>query len=183
MAQVFIKLSIITFLRKLLGPIRKWQITTTLLMVFTVLWGLVAFFLNIFQCHPPRFFWMRQGQGGCIAGQTAFYVSIAAISLAEDIVLLLLPIVVVWRLRLSMKKKLHTTMLFAIGSLWVVSSHLSSFIDCRRYRVCIFSLLRLLEFHKYLTNQGTGESKLPHSTMQADPKCSQWLQRSVVDST
>lgn len=169
---MFIKLSIITFLRKLLGPIRKWQITTTFLMVFTVLWGLLAFFLNIFQCNPPRYFWTRQGQGHCIIGQTAFYISIGAISLGEDVVLLLLPIVVVWRLRLSTRKKLQITSIFAIGSLWVLSQQFSSFIDCLRYRACIFSLLRILEFHNYLTTKSTGGSGPPHSTKQADPKCS-----------
>lgn len=175
-------------LRKLLGSIRKWQITTTVLLGFTVAWGLAAFFVNIFQCWPPQYFWLRHSvylrdsvDGTCMSGQTAFYISIGALSLVEDVCLLLLPIAVVWRLKLSTKQKLHTTALFSIGGLWVFSNLFSSLVNYIRYRVCIFSLLRILEFKNYLKVKTTCESEIPHLTKQADPKYSQRLQRSPVD--
>ncbi|KAJ5998164.1 hypothetical protein N7499_005457 [Penicillium canescens] len=139
LSQIFIKLSVTLLLRSLLASVRKWEITTTALFIYTIAWGIAAILVNIFQCWPPQHFWLPTStHGACINGQTAFFMSIGALSLIQDVVLLLLPVAVVWRLRLPIRQKVQITVAFSIGGL-----------------VCVFSLLRLVAFKNYIKNNAT----------------------------
>ncbi|KAL4894707.1 hypothetical protein BDV59DRAFT_174843 [Aspergillus ambiguus] len=73
-----------------------------------------------------------------MAGQTTLFMVMGGLSLLEDIVLLLIPIFVVWRLNMSRPQKIQLTLLFSVGGF-----------------VCIFSLLRLIEFPHYKTGNLT----------------------------
>lgn len=53
-------------------------------------------------------------------GQMTFYMVIGALSLFEDVVLLLLPIFIVWRLRMGIQQKLQVTGLFCLGGLYAL---------------------------------------------------------------
>ncbi|KAE8154456.1 hypothetical protein BDV25DRAFT_135890 [Aspergillus avenaceus] len=142
--QVCVKVSIIILLRRLLGTVEKVRSLTVSLLVFTVVWGLTALFSNIFQCWPPQYFWNKQMEGYCIRSQKALFMAMGSLSLLEDVVLLATPIVIVWRLQMAMQKKLLVTGLFSLGAV-----------------VCVFSLMRLVEFRDYqtgnLTATGTRE--------------------------
>ncbi|BCS26978.1 uncharacterized protein APUU_60026A [Aspergillus puulaauensis] len=134
-SQTFVKLSIIMLLRQLVGRVPRWPALLAILIVFSISWGITAFFGNIFQCSPPEYFWRAPYiRGSCMRGQMTFYMVIGTLSLFEDVVLLLLPISIVWRLRMGIQQKLQVTGLFCLGGL-----------------VCIFSLLRVIAFHNYLT--------------------------------
>lgn len=134
-SQTFVKLSIIMLLRQLVGRVPRWPALLAILIVFSISWGITAFFGNIFQCSPPEYFWLEPYiRGSCMRGQMTFYMVIGALSLFEDVVLLILPISIVWRLRMGIQQKLQVTGLFCLGGL-----------------VCIFSLLRVIAFHNYLT--------------------------------
>lgn len=120
LSQAFIKFSTIILLHNLLGSSQKLHITTTSLLIFTAGWGLASLLVNIFQCWPPQYFWLQDSaRGNCIASQTAFYISIGSLSLVEDILILLLPVAVIWRLKLAVSNKIQLTGLFSIGSLYV----------------------------------------------------------------
>ncbi|OJJ05874.1 hypothetical protein ASPVEDRAFT_175162 [Aspergillus versicolor CBS 583.65] len=134
-SQTFVKLSIIMLLRQLVGRVPRWPALLALLIVFSISWGITAFFGNIFQCSPPRYFWLEPYiRGSCMRGQMTFYMVIGSLSLLEDVILLALPISIVWRLRMGIQQKVQVTGLFCLGGL-----------------VCIFSLLRVIAFHNYLT--------------------------------
>ncbi|KAJ5618866.1 hypothetical protein N7510_002850 [Penicillium lagena] len=120
LSQVCIKLSLIVLLRQLLGATKKWHIATMGIIIFTVAWGTAFVLVNIFQCWPPQHFWLRVSvKGTCLSGQEAFFVSMSAISLAEDVLLLLLPIIIVWRLKLATRQKILLTGLFSIGGFYM----------------------------------------------------------------
>ncbi|KAJ5642222.1 hypothetical protein N7490_006222 [Penicillium lividum] len=139
LSQVCIKLSLIVLLRQLLSSIKKWHIATTILIIFTVAWGAAFLLVNIFQCLPPQHFWLRVSvKGTCLGGQDSFFISMSAISLAEDVILLFLPVVIVWRLKLATQQKIQLTGLFSVGGL-----------------VCIFSLLRLVDLKNYTIDDVT----------------------------
>lgn len=88
------------------------------LTIFTVAWGAAFILVNIFQCWPPQHFWLRVSvKGTCLGGQEAFFVSMSAISLVEDVLLVCIPIVIVWRLKLATQQKILLTGLFSIGGL------------------------------------------------------------------
>jgi hypothetical protein len=110
-------MSLIMLLRELLGSMQRLNAATKILMIFTISWGASFVIVNTFQCWPPQYFWLRVSvQGTCFKGQSAFFISMSAISLAEDIVLLL-PLPTIWKMRLSTIKKIELTGLFSIGGL------------------------------------------------------------------
>ncbi|GES64669.1 hypothetical protein ATEIFO6365_0009015800 [Aspergillus terreus] len=145
LSQLCVKVSIIILLRQLLGIFGRVRLATTILLVFTVAWSITAIVADTLQCLPVRYFWIKSIDGYCISGQAALFISIGALSLLEDIVLVVVPVAVVWRLKLARPQKIQITLLFSAGVI-----------------TCVFSLLRLVEFPNYktgnLTQSGTLET-------------------------
>ncbi|PYH98015.1 hypothetical protein BO71DRAFT_317339, partial [Aspergillus ellipticus CBS 707.79] len=112
LSQIFVKLSIIVVLRRLLGSVPHWHNTTTALIGFTVAWGVTAMIEDIFQCWPLEYFWLKD-----MHQQDAFYVIIGSLSLLENFVLVLMPIMAVWKLKLTGREKMQLTFLFGVGGL------------------------------------------------------------------
>ncbi|KJK67290.1 hypothetical protein P875_00117342 [Aspergillus parasiticus SU-1] len=140
-SQVCIKLSIIMLLRRLLGSVKRVLPLTLFLAVFILAWGLAALVANTFQCWPPQYFWNQETGGHCISGKKALFMATGAVSFIQDIVLLAIPFAIVWRLQMEPRKKALLTILFGIGGI-----------------VCILSLMRLIEFRYYPTNNLTASS-------------------------
>ncbi|THC87074.1 hypothetical protein EYZ11_013480 [Aspergillus tanneri] len=111
-----------------------------LLFIFTIAWGTTGFIQNIFQCWPPQYFWDKEIHGSCMKGQNTFLLIIGSLSLGEDVILLLTPVVVVSQMHLETRKKVQILLLFSLG----------------------FFLLRLVELTRYdlsnLTAHGSLES-------------------------
>ncbi|PLN85830.1 hypothetical protein BDW42DRAFT_160110 [Aspergillus taichungensis] len=141
--QILIKLSIIMLLRQTLGTIGRVRVITTVLIVYTLAWGATAIFAHIFQCWPVKFYWDRNVKGHCIGHQVILFICTASLSLGEDVALLLLPVVVVWRLKLHLQQKIQLTLLFSVGAL-----------------VCVFSLLRTIELKNYKPTNFTRSGSL-----------------------
>ncbi|KAJ5219368.1 uncharacterized protein N7498_001467 [Penicillium cinerascens] len=120
--------------RRLLHVSGNWQKVTTGLMVFTTAWGITSIIGNALQYLPPRYFWPRDIDGHCPDDQEAFTVVIGSLALAEDVILLIIPIIVVWQLKLVRAEKIRITILFSFG---------------RLSKVCIFGILRVSELVNY----------------------------------
>ncbi|KAJ5766089.1 uncharacterized protein N7511_003705 [Penicillium nucicola] len=142
-AQVFVKVSILIFLRRLLSVVDWARHAATALMVFVVAWGVAAFIANTFQCWPVQYFWIKSIKGSCISGQTTLYTIIGAFSVVEDVLILALPLPIVWNLQMRLRDKIQLTFLFLMGCL-----------------VFVFSILRLLQLKNYLTDNLTYSSGL-----------------------
>ncbi|KAJ6010100.1 hypothetical protein N7522_005116 [Penicillium canescens] len=148
-AQVFVKISILIFLRRVVGVVDWVRRCATALIIFVVAWGITALIANTFQCWPVQYFWIKSIEGSCMSGQTTFYTIIGVFSVIEDVLILCLPLPVVWRLQMRLREKIELTVLFLIGCL-----------------VCIFSILRLVQLKNYLTDNLTYSSAAPtHSTL------------------
>lgn len=74
--------------------------------------------VSIFQCRPIRFAWQKTIEGTCI-NYYPFYKATAGVNLATDILLLLMPLYVTWRLRVTFEQKVALTGIFLLGSLSV----------------------------------------------------------------
>ena len=85
----------------------------------------IIMFLAIFMCSPRRKFWDRLTPGHCMNNDTINIVT-AIINAASDLVLLLLPIICVFKLQMSLKKKIGVSAVFATAALYVsdLQSHL-----------------------------------------------------------
>ncbi|KNG81815.1 integral membrane protein [Aspergillus nomiae NRRL 13137] len=133
-SMAFVKISIIVFLQRILGTVPAFRIVSNCLIVFIALWAIVALLVNIFQCNPVQFYYDKTLQGGhCMHGQTKFFQAMGSIALVEDVTILLLPVPIVWRLKITLRQKIAVTIVFSLGGL-----------------VCIFSLMRLIEFRNFV---------------------------------
>ena len=103
----FIKSSILFFYRRLF-PVNKLRIATSALLgTIAALWITTAL-LSILPCHPVSYSWDRTQRGGhCTGNPGDFTIGVSVSNIVTDILILLLPLPVIWKLQLQSKKKLH----------------------------------------------------------------------------
>lgn len=86
---------------------------------------LPLFFVAVFQCYPVSYFWMQPvptaSHGTCMDGHVIFAVSIvhSITSACCDWTLGILPMVMLWKVRLDIRTKLTLSVLLSMGILYV----------------------------------------------------------------
>ncbi|KAI1386461.1 uncharacterized protein F4822DRAFT_444849 [Hypoxylon trugodes] len=89
-----------------------------ILISLNVLPYVTCVFLENFQCSPLKAVWDFTVAGHCLSSQAKqLQILTAALNLASDTAILLLPQKVVWSLNMSKKQKLGASFIFAIGLL------------------------------------------------------------------
>lgn len=87
------------------------------LVAFSIVIGLVFFFMLTLQCTPVSYFWERTGTGNCI--KTDYLIDIAylysVVATACDLTLGLLPILLVWNLQMTTKTKAALAGILSMG--------------------------------------------------------------------
>ena len=73
----------------------------------------------IFPCRPTQAFYDVTVAGTCI-DDVQFYWATAILNVFTDIVILVLPIPMLWKINANLGKKLGISVLFIAGGLWVV---------------------------------------------------------------
>lgn len=121
-AMALIKISILAFLRRLLGTLTVYRVLTIGLMVFVTGWALAALLVNTFQCWPVQYYYDKALHGHCMDHQRAFFQTMGSLALVEDVIILCLPMPMVWRLRITRAQKLAVTLIFSLGVLYVESN-------------------------------------------------------------
>ena len=87
------------------------------MIVFMFTHGLVFLLLVIFQCLPIDSIWNKTVDGKCLPISAAIGFTGAGLSIAEDLIILLIPIRELWKLQMNTKKKLGIVILLSVGSL------------------------------------------------------------------
>ncbi|KAJ4205391.1 hypothetical protein NW759_014617 [Fusarium solani] len=113
--QVSVKGSILAFYWRIF-PNRHFQIAVRVAAAFLFVHNIIFLGLVIFQCHPLQFIWDRQLKGTCL-DLTAIGYAGAASNIIEDIGLFIMPIPVLLKLQLGVRKRLGLFVLFSLGSL------------------------------------------------------------------
>lgn len=72
---------------------------------------------SIFQCWPISYQWDKTIKGGRCFHQMTFCRTTSVPNIAIDLVMLILPIPMVWRLKTSRLRKLGLTIIFLVGSI------------------------------------------------------------------
>ncbi|CAG7989278.1 unnamed protein product [Penicillium nalgiovense] len=138
-----VKISIVVFIKRIFSSIRAYTIVSNCLIGFIAAWALAALLTNIFQCTPVQYYYDKDLKGHCMPGQVQFFQAMGSIALVEDIIIFCLPIPVFWRLQVNRRQKIGLILVFSLGLL-----------------VCIFSLMRLIEFRKFqLTDLAASSAK------------------------
>ena len=72
--------------------------------------------LTVLICHPIAAAWDSTLTGEC-GSQVVAYVVLEAVAALIDMVILIVPIPLIWRLHMSWQRKLATSMLLSVGVL------------------------------------------------------------------
>lgn len=121
-----IKMSFLCFYHRIFAVERKSGISYMLIGMTGVMlaWTLVFFFEKIFECGLD--FWAIWGttkdlMENCIdTMQVVLWFCIT--DFATDVLIILIPVPLIWRLKLSRPKKIATTAVFLLGSVTVAAS-------------------------------------------------------------
>lgn len=112
------KLSILLLYIRVFAPSFKKMtfIFIQLLIWFNFFFYLADTIVKIFECTPRHKIWEKDAEGSCININIPILIT-SAINVASDFLILLLPIVCVWRLQMKGSKKFGISAIFAAGSL------------------------------------------------------------------
>ena len=110
-----IKLSILLLYRRIfVTPVVK-SITFVVGCILAA-WLVAVVFTQIFSCTPVEGSWKPTTARHCI-DSIIFYEAVAISNVLLDFMLLLLPIPVVWKLNMSMRRKAQVCGIFLVGAL------------------------------------------------------------------
>jgi hypothetical protein len=118
LVQVFSKVAILALYQRLFpGFIRWFQWSVRGMIIFMFTHGLVFLLLVVFQCRPINAIWDKTIDGKCLPVNVVIGFTGAGLAIAEDFIILLLPIHELWKLQMNRKKKLGIILLLSVGSL------------------------------------------------------------------
>ncbi|KAL9077584.1 MAG: hypothetical protein Q9157_003308 [Trypethelium eluteriae] len=99
-----------------LFPSRAYKAWAWLLGTYTVLWGVMVVIATTLQCYPVAYQWNKSIKGHCDNRALSFFLS-SVLEVPVDFIILILPLPVVWRLKLSRPRKVLLTGIFMLGEL------------------------------------------------------------------
>jgi len=119
------KVSILCFYLRIF-PNPYFRHTTYAVMAWVVASGIVFLFLQIFQCLPLNFIWEGWISDGlnesrCLNVNLLAYVA-GAFSIAQDIVVLALPIPLLVKLNVSIRSRVEVILMFSLGIFVLITS-------------------------------------------------------------
>ena len=137
-----IKISIIFFNRRLTGlTSRRWMFAHYGFLVLVVIFMIFALFMEVFQCTGPpelKFSLLARGRGShpeankCLNGNKLGY-SLSIVHSTFDFALLTVPLIVLYQMQMSTKKKIKLGFLFSIGALSCIASVMRQIVQNRNY--------------------------------------------------
>lgn len=117
------KLSLLLFLYRIFHVDKRFRIAAWITGGILVLWSLITILLAIFSCRPIKASWDLKVR---MDPKTVCYPKAYDVSnvygfcnVITDVVLIVLPIPLVWKMQVNLKKKLAVAMVFATGALYV----------------------------------------------------------------
>ncbi|PNY26860.1 Uncharacterized protein TCAP_03222 [Tolypocladium capitatum] len=116
----FNKLSIILFLRRVLGLTRAVNMALVVVGVCVVIWTGAVILYTTFVCTPVPFYWDKSMPGGWCWGNDKFMIQnvvAGVLALALDIAILIIPVGTVWKLQIKRKQKMAVTLVLGVGAM------------------------------------------------------------------
>ncbi|KAL8953746.1 MAG: hypothetical protein Q9222_000428 [Ikaeria aurantiellina] len=131
-AQSTTKISILLFYVHLF-PTKPFRVAAYSMIVVVSAWGIQQILASLFLCNPISFNWNGSIQGSC-GDVAANCLAGAGINTLTDIIILILPMPIIWRLHVPLRQKVMLSLIFGLGSL-----------------ICIISIIRLRTLFYYTT--------------------------------
>ncbi|KAI1383463.1 uncharacterized protein F4822DRAFT_420702 [Hypoxylon trugodes] len=113
-----IKISIILMFMRIFFT-RRFKIASLTVIIFTVIWMLLAVLINLLICHPIDVNWtFPAGERSCGDLRAAFAAE-GIIDIVNHIAILMLPLPMIWKLGMEIRYKVVTVCIFCIGLLTI----------------------------------------------------------------
>lgn len=96
--------------------IHKWfRNLIYILIAYIWVWAFCVLFLAVFQCHPIALQWDQSLQGTCI-DRLAYYRAIGPPNSVHDVVMVVVPAVMIWKIQTSKHQKVALSTVFLLAS-------------------------------------------------------------------
>ncbi|KAM0799547.1 hypothetical protein BDR22DRAFT_778823, partial [Usnea florida] len=133
-----IKISIIFFNRRLTGlTSRRWMLAHYGFLSLVVIYMIFALFMELFQCTGPaelKFSLIARGShpeaSKCLDGNKLGY-SLSIVHSTMDFALLTVPLIILYQMQMSTRKKIKLGFLFSIGALSCIGSVMRQVVQTR----------------------------------------------------
>ncbi|KAF1938894.1 hypothetical protein EJ02DRAFT_270253 [Clathrospora elynae] len=115
LALIFTKVSILVqYLR--IFPVRRFRQACFAMLGMVVAYGIWAIFSSIFMCTPVAFSWDKSISHGHCTNQLIVWILNAAVNIAQDLVIFVMPMAVIRTLRIPKGQKKGLVIMFALGA-------------------------------------------------------------------
>jgi hypothetical protein len=113
----FSKLSVLLMYTALI-PVRSMILWARVIGAFTIVWNVSNILASFLICRPLARNWDLTIPGTC-GSQPGFYFAMGIINIVSDIALIVLPMPYLYRLRMSIRKKILAMSMLSVGIMWV----------------------------------------------------------------
>lgn len=122
--QCLLKTSIVLQLMHLFVPNmsfranKDWKFWS--IFIFIILqniWFTCFFWISLFQCSPVRKEFHPDLPGHCIGGWNAYNITVSAWNMASDILMLISPLLYLWKLKMTIAVRVEAAEVFFVGAL------------------------------------------------------------------
>ena len=123
-----IKISITLFNRRLTGlTSRRWMMAHYTFLFLLICYIIITLFLEMFKCHPAasHYSLIRIGQVENSVQCLQFSdigIALSAVHVAFDFALLSVPLIILYKIKMNLAKKIRLAILFSIGSVSCIAS-------------------------------------------------------------
>lgn len=121
------KVSILLLYHRLFGINRWFRITLFVAAALTIMWWIAAFLDSIFECVPLQAIWDKGIRDPKCQDVRASALGTGIANMILDIIFLVIPLPMIWKLHVTRRIKVSLTGIFLLGALYV---SLSPFNDC-----------------------------------------------------
>lgn len=120
-ALALTKISLVFMYLRIFSTYRPFQTASYAMLAFIALPSLIIILVTVFSCRPIAYFWNRDLGGHCL-DVTALAYANSAFAVAQDLLLIVLPVFMLWNLNMSRRKKCLIALMFGVGSLGLVAT-------------------------------------------------------------
>jgi len=116
-AMAIVKFSILLFYRQIF-PVRRFKFVLWVIAGLVCSWMMAMGLAMIFQCDPIRKAWNPILAGSCI-DISKLYLGNAIPNIITDVIIIIVPIPMIWDLKITRSQRIALCGVFLMGSLYV----------------------------------------------------------------
>ncbi|KAL2813027.1 CFEM domain-containing protein [Aspergillus granulosus] len=107
-----------------LFPSKKLRLAVFIALAITIAWGAATFLAQLFSCSPINYFWNKwdgEHEGHC-SSHNALLLAHAILNIVMDVVVIGIPMPILFKLHMSLEKRIGMCVMFAVGIVVTVIS-------------------------------------------------------------